>query len=603
MPSSNNGAAPESIAPTSAVAAVRERVSRKPTLQQRQSSTFKYHTFPTAPPRHQGEPTSRGGMKRNASNASPIQQSPSPRSQSADSSHDTPLPVKQLLILAVIALAEQTALNSISPYLPEMVRSFPEVREDQGALYVGLIASAFAATQFATGVLYGALSDRIGRKPVVLFGTICTAGAFVAFGFSKTLWQAVLVQAIMGLVNGNQGVISTCLGEITDRSNQGKAFTYLPVIYGLGGITGPVLGGLLVTKMDPFNPAKKAKYPYLLPNLVSAGLLVVDFIITALFLEESLEGAKNLPPFYRRVGDMFSWLWQFNSSSNPTYVRRKQDDPARQSLIPRASQEDIQEEDEDESTLQDKSHEKVDYKEIMTKNTILLMVTFLIFQLSNVSFNGLYPVFAQAPTPTGRALNPEEIGLSLAFAGGITIVFQVGIFGRLRERMGNKVTYRASLIGFALAFVLVPWVGYKNSSGKAGDPITTTGEVLLWIELGVVLIVKTIASVAGLAAALLLITNSAPSHNTLGTLNGIAQTLSAAGRAAGPLISGALYTAAIKVQPKGEALAFGIFGIVAFIGAILSLGITGDQLEDDDFEHDSDDDVEATSGDQTSRGR
>lgn len=54
---------------------------------------------------------------------------------------------------------------------------------------------------------WGRLSDRIGRKPVILFGTLATAACFAAFGFCRTLWQAIVVQAIMGLVNGNAGVL------------------------------------------------------------------------------------------------------------------------------------------------------------------------------------------------------------------------------------------------------------------------------------------------------------------------------------------------------------------------------------------------------------
>jgi hypothetical protein len=86
---------------------------------------------------------------------------------------------------------------------------------------------------------------------------------------------------------------------------------------------------------------------------------------------------------------------------------------------------------------------------------------------------------------------------------------------------------------------------------------------------------------------LLLITNSAPSHAVLGTLNGLAQTLSAGGRAVGPFVSGALFTAATKFEGKGELLAFGIFGGISFIGFLLSFGIRGAGLEADGFdEHD-----------------
>lgn len=67
-------------------------------------------------------------------------------------------------------------------------------------------------------------------------------------------------------------------------------------------------------------------------------------------------------------------------------------------------------------------------------------------------------------------------------------------------------------------------------------------------------------------------------------MNGLAQTLSAAGRAVGPFVSGSLFTAATHVQPKGEALAFGIFGGISFLGFLLSFGIRGSGLEAEGWE-------------------
>ena len=75
------------------------------------------------------------------------------------------------------------------------------------------------------------------------------------------------------------------------------------------------------------------------------------------------------------------------------------------------------------------------------------------------------------------------------------------------------------------------------------------------------------------------ITNSAPNHSSLGRLNGLAQTLSAAGRAAGPFLSGGIFSAATKIKPKGEALGFGLFGGIAFLGFLLSFGIKSEALE------------------------
>ncbi|PGH12771.1 hypothetical protein AJ80_06595 [Polytolypa hystricis UAMH7299] len=545
----------------------------------RRGSTQQYQTFATPPPRSRGRPLTSDTESSNG--ASHAHNNDREGNQSVSGS---PLPVSQMTILAVIAMCEQTALNSISPYLPDMASSFPEVDHKQVGVYVGTIASAFALAQFVTNYFWGWLSDRIGRKPVILLGTILTAACFLAFGFCRTLWQAIIVQALMGAVNGNQGIVSTCLGEITNRSNQSRAFTYLPVIYGIGAMTGPIIGGLLVSEDIALNK----HYPYLCPNLVSAAILVVDFILTSIFLEESLQDAATIPALGKKVKDLFSRLWQFTSSSyfrtrrSQTSYRRLSSNSARR--LGNYDADSDEESDSDSisqsSTLplfQPRDPDDVLIRdEVLNRDISLLLVTYLIFCLSNVSFNSLYPIFAQAKEPTGRELTPREIGLSLAFAGVVTIIFQILVFGKLRDKMGNKWSYRAGLLGFVIAFLLMPFVGYQEKTEKGK---ISKASLLLAIELCLVLLIKTVAAVGGLTSALLLVTNSAPDHSVLGALNGLAQTLGAAGRAVGPFLSGGLFTLATKVEPKGEAMAFGVFGGVAFVGFLLSFGIRSPGLE------------------------
>lgn len=455
----------------------------------RRSSTQHYQTFDTPPPKSRGRPNS--GQSEWSANGSHDHHHGGSDSPSGRS----PLPKKQMAVLAMIALAEQTALNSISPYLPDMASTFPEVEPSQVGVNVGIIASAFAAAQFVTNYFWGWLSDRIGRKPVILLGTILTALCLVAFGFCKTLGQAIAVQALIGVVNGNQGLVSTCLGEITDRSNQSQAFTYLPVLYGIGGISGPLLGGLLVFERNPFTGAKNP-YPYLAPNLLSAVILLVEFVLTSIFLEESLEEAESLPQFGQQVRNLFSWLWQFTSfARHPTYLQASQTAPCRE-------ENDSDLDSASEVSIRMGHHaEQLTWDEIYTRDTIPFLLTYLIFALCNVSFNSLFPIFAQAQPPAGRALTPSEIGFSQGFAGLVTIVFQMCIFNRLRDKMGNRWSYRTALLGFVISFLLMPFIGYKSATAKK----FTGKSALMALELCFVLLVKTVASVGGLTSALLLV--------------------------------------------------------------------------------------------------
>ncbi|KAF7597343.1 hypothetical protein BBP40_006283 [Aspergillus hancockii] len=555
------------------------RTSERDGLNRRRSSTLHYQTFETPPPKSRGRPNS--GQSRSSAD---YQDEPN----HDDSEAQSPLPKKQMAVLAMISLCEQTAFNSISPYLPEMASKFPGVEPNMVGVYVGTIATAFAVAQFATNYFWGWFSDRIGRRPVILLGTILTAACFVAFGFCKTLAQAIIVQAFMGAVNGNQGLVSTCLGEITDRSNQSKAFTYLPVLYGIGGITGPLVGGLLVFHHSPWDSSKPNPYPYLAPNLMAAAVLVLDFVLSIFFLEESLEDADSLPNLHKRVRDFFSWLWQFTSSAKRArYVQPPHPVPYRpwrQDSGDATGHDSDLDSASEASSYREPQHASLTASELFNRDTVLLLLTYLIFSLGNVAYNALFPIFSQAAPPTGRGLTPSEIGLSQGFSGFVTIIFQICIFGKLRDKMGNRWSYRAGLFGFVVSFLLMPFIGYKgdDSGGISGKT------ALLAVELCFVLLVKTVATVGGLTSALLLITNSAPDHAVLGALNGLAQTLSAAGRAVGPFVSGGLFSLSSRIEPKGEALAFGIFAGTSFVGFLLSFGIRGRSLEADDWESESD---------------
>ena len=92
---------------------------------------------------------------------------------------------------------------SIFPYIYYMVASFKITSDDkQIAFYAGMVTSAFALAEFSAGVLWGRLSDIIGRKPVLLCGMAGTGISMLAFGFAPSLPAALVARALGGLLNG-----------------------------------------------------------------------------------------------------------------------------------------------------------------------------------------------------------------------------------------------------------------------------------------------------------------------------------------------------------------------------------------------------------------
>ncbi|RKP10531.1 major facilitator superfamily domain-containing protein, partial [Thamnocephalis sphaerospora] len=191
-------------------------------------------------------------------------------------SEPTPLPKRQLIVVYLVQFGEpisftvlfpfmyfsvtlfsgrftNTADGSVTAVYGRQVRDF-HITDDPTRIgyYVGLLAASFAVAQFFSGLPWGFLSDRIGRRPVILFGLAGTTICLLLFGLSVSFAWAMTVRIMTGLVNGNVGVLKSVLGEITDETNQARAFSYMPMVYGIGFIAGPTIGGLLSNPAETY---------------------------------------------------------------------------------------------------------------------------------------------------------------------------------------------------------------------------------------------------------------------------------------------------------------------------------------------------------------
>jgi MFS transporter, DHA1 family, tetracycline resistance protein len=171
----------------------------------------------------------------------------------------------------------------------------PYYAEQYGAtpLIVGLLTASYAAAQLIGAPLLGRLSDRVGRKPVLLVSIAGTLVGFLLLGLADPLGKALagwigispnlgvllvlfFSRILDGLTGGNITVAQAYITDVTDASNRAKGLGLIGAAFGLGFILGPVTGGLLST------------YGYGVPAFAAAGLAAINFLSVAFFLPESL---------------------------------------------------------------------------------------------------------------------------------------------------------------------------------------------------------------------------------------------------------------------------------------------------------------------------
>ena len=119
-----------------------------------------------------------------------------------------------------------------------MVKDF-NVTDDPRALgpYIGLMASSFSVAQFFTSLPWSWVSDRFGRKSVILISMAGNAITCALFGMSSTYYQALIMRSACGFLNGTIGVVKSMIGEITDSTNRGFAFALWESSFGIGQIS------------------------------------------------------------------------------------------------------------------------------------------------------------------------------------------------------------------------------------------------------------------------------------------------------------------------------------------------------------------------------
>lgn len=165
--------------------------------------------------------------------------------------------------------------------------------------WVGIVIATYSLAQFISTPILGAISDRIGRRPVLMFGLAANSIFFVVFGLSGSLAMAVIARFLAGAGNGNIAVAKAYIGDISEDEEVAARMGMLGAAFGLGFMIGPFIGGILSDPATgfggPFDSQFWMDYPYLLPCIFSSAMSAIALMLAIFKLPESL------PPESRSV--------------------------------------------------------------------------------------------------------------------------------------------------------------------------------------------------------------------------------------------------------------------------------------------------------------
>lgn len=181
-----------------------------------------------------------------------------------------------LIFIFITVVLDVLALGIIIPVLPNLIKIFENGNTASAAQVVGLLGSLGAAIQFFAAPVLGALSDRFGRRPVILFSCFGLTVSYVLIALAPSLAWLYVARVITGVASASYSTASAYIADVTTPEKRAASFGMLGAAFGLGFVAGPAMGGVL------------GEISIHLPFWVAAGLCAANFLYGLFVLPESL---------------------------------------------------------------------------------------------------------------------------------------------------------------------------------------------------------------------------------------------------------------------------------------------------------------------------
>ena len=456
---------------------------------------------------------------------------------------------KRQIYMLIFGLFPEALLEAIViPLFPFMVRYLlPNEPESDIGFYTGILGSAFYLPLFVMNLVWGATSDKYGRKPIILIGMVVCLVTTIILGFSQAFWLTFFCRFAAGLFGSNSTVAKGMIGDISrDQKSRAWGYAMYGSIYGMSAMIGPFLGGLLANPRVLYPDLFEKdgifdRYPYFLVCMIVATLSIIAFVFTVMFVNENKRK-------YSRVdidGDDDEVLIMRNDS----VTSQNSNDSVKPSIRRRSgSASNLQ--------LDDDPVEEFKPFQFLSWNTMGPIILYMAIAYTNMNYATSLPLFFATSTNLGGlGLNSRDTALQFGAIAFTKLLFQLVLFEPLLARVGSpKGTYRLAMLFYLPGHLLIPVVATL-------DPFfRTLLSVLIMLSFGM-------CEAVGYVSVILMITEAQSAQN-LGVAHGFASTMAALVRAICPALSGAVWVWGLQLNWPW--LVFYCGGVVALFGYVAS---------------------------------
>lgn len=316
-------------------------------------------------------------------------------------------------------LLDLIGFGMILPILPFYAQKF-----HVSAFQIGLLFSSYSLAQLVCAPLLGRLSDRVGRRPVLLVSITGSAGAYLLFAVAQSFPVLVLARTLAGMAAANYAIAQAYMADVSSREDRAKAMGLIGAAFGGGFIFGPALGGVLA------HLGEGAAFGHLGPRLVplsAAVLSALNLVIAFFWLPESL--SAELRGRTRRG----AWL-------DLTHLRAVWANPVLRGLM------------------------------------LLFFLVVFCFSIMESTL----ALFCQERFGFG----PSQTGGLFAFVGVVLVVVQGGLLGRLVRRFGERGLILSGIVLMTVGLVLLPFTGHAQPIVWSAALPLVAGLVLLAVGQG-----------------------------------------------------------------------------------------------------------------------